>query len=69
MHWSELARAHEKEVVPRIDPTLDEPSMLWYLARTYLLRFSRPAKRVGIEHEAMEARLTRKAAAEADALA
>ena len=69
MHWSELAKAHEKEVVPRMDPTLDEPSMLWYLARTYLLRFSRPAKRVGNEHEDMAARLTRKAAAEADALA
>jgi fatty acid desaturase len=69
MHWSELATAHDKEVVPRMDPTLDEPSMLWYLARTYLLRFSRPAKRVGIEHESMETRLTRKAAAEADALA
>jgi len=69
MHWSELAKAHEKEVVPRMDPTLDEPSMLWYLARTYLLRFSRPAKRVGTEHEEMGARLTRKAQAEADALA
>ena len=69
MHWSELAKAHEKEVVPRMDPTLDEPSMLWYLARTYLLRFSRPEKRVGNEHEDMAARLTRKAQAENDALA
>jgi fatty acid desaturase len=69
MHWSELAQAHEKEVVPRMDPTLDEPSMLWYLARTYLFRIKRPAKRVGNEHEDIAARLTRKAAAEADALA
>jgi fatty acid desaturase len=47
MHWSELARAHELEVVPRMDPTLDEKSMLLYLARTYLFRFSRPPKRRG----------------------
>jgi len=47
MHWTELARAHEREVVARIDPTLDERSMLAYLARTYLLHFARPAKRVG----------------------
>ncbi len=69
MHWSELASAHQTDVVPRMDPTLDEPSMLWYLARTYLFRIQRPAKRVGNEHEDAATRLTRKAAAEADALA
>ncbi len=45
MHWSELARAHSKEVAPRIDPSLDEPSMVLYLLRSYGLRFSRPAPR------------------------
>jgi len=45
LHWTELARAHEKEVAPKIDPALDEPSMLVYLLRTYGLRFGRPARR------------------------
>jgi fatty acid desaturase len=45
LHWTELARAHEKEVVPRIDPALDEPSMILYLLRAYGLRFGRPAAR------------------------
>jgi fatty acid desaturase len=42
LHWTELAEAHEREVVPRIDPSLDEKSMTWYLLRTYVLRLSRP---------------------------
>jgi fatty acid desaturase len=45
LHWSALDGAHEREVVPRIDPSLDEPSMVLYLLRTYLLRPLRPAKR------------------------
>jgi fatty acid desaturase len=43
LHWSELADAHGREVVPRIDPTLDEPSMIGYLLRTYVFTFARPA--------------------------
>lgn len=42
MHWSDLDRAHDREVVPRIDPSLDERSMVSYLARTYLLHLFRP---------------------------
>jgi fatty acid desaturase len=42
LHWSQLDEAHRREVVPRIDPRLDEPSMVGYLVRTYLLRFDRP---------------------------
>lgn len=42
VHWSELAAAHQREVVPRMDPRLDEPSMIGYLLRTYVLRFARP---------------------------
>jgi fatty acid desaturase len=45
LHWSELARAHEREVVPRIDPSLDERSMVAYLWRTYVWRLGRPAPR------------------------
>jgi fatty acid desaturase len=45
MHWSELDRAHEREVVPRQDPSLDEPSMVGYLLRTYILNVKRPAPR------------------------
>jgi hypothetical protein len=44
MHWSELEEAHAREVVPRIDPSLDEPSMIGYLARTYLLTLWRPSR-------------------------
>ncbi|XXY49286.1 fatty acid desaturase [Sorangium sp. So ce269] len=45
LHWSVLAEAHRREVAPRIDPALNEPSMLGYLLRTYVLRFHRPAPR------------------------
>jgi beta-carotene hydroxylase len=45
LHWTELAEAHRREVVPRIDPTLDQPSMVGYLLRTYVLRLSRPQPR------------------------
>lgn len=44
MHWSELDAAHAREVVPRIDPSLDEPSMIGYLARTYLVHLWRPSR-------------------------
>ena len=43
LHWSELAEAHRREAVPRMDPRLDEGSMVAYLARTYLLPRPRPA--------------------------
>ena len=42
LHWSLLGEAHEREAKPRIDPSLDEPSMVLYLARTYLFSFRRP---------------------------
>jgi fatty acid desaturase len=42
LHWSQLAEAHEQDVVPRIDPSLDERSMLWYLLRTYVLHLRKP---------------------------
>ncbi|MFS8071646.1 MAG: fatty acid desaturase, partial [Byssovorax sp.] len=45
VHWSVLHEAHAREVVPRIDPELDERSMIGYLARTYLLDFGRPSGR------------------------
>ncbi len=44
LHWSELAEAHQREVVPRQDPRLDEPSMVAYLLRTYVLHWLRPAR-------------------------
>ena len=43
LHWSDLAAAHERDVKPRIDPRLDEKSMLWYLLRTYVLNLKRPS--------------------------
>jgi fatty acid desaturase len=45
LHWSELKAAHDREVVPRIDPALDEPSMVLYLLRTYVFNFARPERR------------------------
>lgn len=45
LHWSVLHEAHRREVVPRIDPSLDERSMVRYLVRTYLLNPARPAPR------------------------
>lgn len=42
LHWSKLAEAHESDVKPRIDPSLDERSMIGYLLRTYLLNARRP---------------------------
>jgi beta-carotene hydroxylase len=43
IHWSELHLAHAREAVPQMDPRLNEASMSVYLARTYLLAFSRPS--------------------------
>jgi len=51
MHWTELAEAHAREVVPRIDPSLDEPSMVKYLLRTYLFTPARPGLRRVAEAE------------------
>src|SRR4029079_10242309 len=45
MHWSSLDEAHGREVVPRIDPALDEPSMVLYLLRTYVFNPRRPKAR------------------------
>ncbi|MFO7567239.1 MAG: fatty acid desaturase [Enhygromyxa sp.] len=76
MHWSELDEAHRREVVPRMDPRLDEPSMIFYLMRTYLLRWGRPepldlreaAVQLGGEGE-LQPRAQRRAEADASALA
>ena len=45
LHWSALDAAHDREVAPRIDRSLDERSMIAYLLRTYVLHFFRPARR------------------------
>ena len=36
LHWSETPAAH-KEIEHHIDPVLNEPSMLWYLFRVYIV--------------------------------
>ncbi|MEM6370790.1 MAG: fatty acid desaturase [Myxococcota bacterium] len=75
LHWSVLPEAHEQEVRTRIDPSLDEPSMVGYLAKTYFFRFRRPVPRdvAAAERAAAEtdlaARDLRRAEAEAAALA
>jgi hypothetical protein len=66
-----LADAHDREVVPRIDPSLDEPSMIKYLLRTYLFHLRRPAPRDvaaaerGAVATPLDPREVRRAAAEA----
>lgn len=35
-HWSQLPEMHRRLVVPYIDPTLNEPSMIGYIYRTYV---------------------------------
>ncbi|MGF1509957.1 MAG: fatty acid desaturase family protein [Myxococcota bacterium] len=42
LHWSSLPEAHHRDVRPHMDASLEEPSMLSYLLRTYLFRISRP---------------------------
>jgi fatty acid desaturase len=37
LHWRDLPAAHAQQVVPRIDPALDEASFLWFLTRDYLV--------------------------------
>jgi len=44
LHWAELAALHRAKVAPRIDPSLDEPSMLRYLWRTYFARIAPPPR-------------------------
>ena len=36
LHWSQLPAAHA-EIAPSIDPRLNEPSLVWFLVRQYLL--------------------------------
>ncbi len=44
LHWSVLHEWHAREVKPRITPSLDEPSMVLYLVRTYLFHAARPVR-------------------------
>lgn len=75
LHWSVLAEAHEQECGPRTDPSLNEPSMVLYLLRTYLFHFRRPVRRdvasaeSGAEALDLSPRAMRRAEAEAEAVA
>lgn len=55
LHWSDLDLAHRREVAPRIDPSLDQPSMVGYLLRTYLLSWRRGRAVDGVLVEARAA--------------
>lgn len=72
LHWSVLAEQHAREVSPRIDPALDEPSMVVYLLRRFVLGRTHGTPRDRSPSSAPPARLesrdVRRAAAEADAL-
>jgi fatty acid desaturase len=73
LHWSVLDREHAREVVPRIDPALDEPSMTLYLLRTYVFHLRRPPardvaaaeRRTGTSLPSLAPRALRRAEAEA----
>jgi fatty acid desaturase len=78
LHWSVLAEHHERECVGRIDPRLDEPSMVLYLLKTFVLRVSPPAPLLADDAPSaglpsvgphLASRDVRKEQAEADALA
>ena len=76
LHWSVLAQMHDRECGPRTDPSLNEPSMVLYLLRTFFLRFGRPEPRDVAQAEERAApaadlarREVRRAEAEAEALA
>ena len=74
LHWSVLADVHERECKGRVDPALDERSMIVYLLRTFVLRFERPRLRVdaagvGDAERSADSREASRAEAEADALA
>jgi beta-carotene hydroxylase len=69
LHWSSLDEAHAREVLPRIDPSLNEPSMLMYLGRTYLWNLRRPAPRdvAAAEQSAPELELSPRSARRSEA--
>ncbi len=74
LHWSVLAEQHRRECVGRIDPRLDEPSMVLYLLKTFVLRISPPEIAVPAEAPttsprpaALASREVRKEQAENDA--
>lgn len=35
LHWSELPAAHARDAAPKMDPKLIEPSLFWFIVRTY----------------------------------
>lgn len=43
LHWSELREWHDREAKPRMHPSLDQASMVWFLLKTYLFTFRRPS--------------------------
>lgn len=67
LHWSELAEAHRREVAPKIDPRLDEPSMVLYLLRTFVLGRRPPAPRAAGGEAELRARAELRAVAEREA--
>ena len=75
LHWSVLAEVHDEECGPRTDPSLNEPSMLLYLLRTYVLNFARPERTdVAVKEDSagavdLASRAIRRAQADSEALA
>lgn len=41
LHWTELPAWHDREAKPRMHASLDEPSMVWYLLKTYVFSIRR----------------------------
>jgi len=75
LHWSVLADKHDQECGPRTDPSLNEPSMVLYLLRTFVFGVHRPddedvasAERAADRID-LEPRAQRREQAEAEAIA
>lgn len=43
LHWSVLHTVHARDVAPKIEPELDQRSMVGYLFRTYVWHLARPS--------------------------
>ncbi len=51
LHWTELPENHAKEVASKMAPSLMEPSLLLYLARTYVFRITRPSAQESVTRD------------------
>ena len=44
LHWTQLDEKHQSDIVPKQHPSLDEPSFVWYIVKTFILRMRKPER-------------------------